>query len=79
MKKFTSNLIMFIAFIAYEALVIFLFIENKEDTAFYVGIPLAIIYTIICFFIKRVRSRMTVWWGILSLLTATTWIYLLLN
>lgn len=77
MKKFVSNLIMFIVFVAYVALVLFIFYKTMDNTALIIGIPLAVIYAIVCFFIKRVRSKMTIWWGILSLLTAGWWIYLL--
>jgi Cu/Ag efflux pump CusA len=77
MKKFVSNLIMFIVFIAIFALVVFIFYETWDETALIIGIPLAIIYAIISFFIKRIRSKMTIWWGILSLASAAWWIYLL--
>jgi len=79
MKKFKSNLIMFLIFIAYEAIVIFIFIKTfpSSKVALLVGIPLSFIYTLVCFFNKRVRSRMTIWWGLLSLGTAIWWIYLM--
>ena len=77
MKKIVSNLIMFIVFIAIFAAVVFIFYQTWDSTALLVGIPLAIIYTVVCFFIKRIRSLATIWWGILSLASAAWWIYLL--
>jgi hypothetical protein len=79
MKKFKSNLIMFLIFVAYLAITIFIFVKTFPDSkvALLVGIPLSFIYSIICFFNKRVRSKMTIWWGILSLLSCAWWIYLM--
>jgi len=74
MKKTASNIIMLIVLVAYVALVMFIFSKTMDNTAFFVGIPLAIIYALVCFFVKRVRSMITIWWGILSLLTAGWWI-----
>jgi len=70
---------MFLIFIAYEAIVIFIFIKTfpSSKVALLVGIPLSFIYALVCFFNKRVRSRMTIWWGLLSLGTAIWWIYLM--
>ena len=77
MKKIISNLIMFVVLIAIIALVMTIFYKTMNYSGLYVGIPLMIIYSIVCFFIKRVRSKMTIWWGILSLITAGYWISLL--
>lgn len=77
MKKIVSNLIMFLVFITYVALVLFIFYKTMDNTALIIGIPLSIIFAIICFFNKRVRSKMTIWWGILSLLLAIWWLFLL--
>jgi hypothetical protein len=81
MKKFISNLIMFLVFVAYLALTILIFVKTFPDSkiALLVGIPLSFIYSIVCFFNKRVRSKMTIWWGILSLLSCVWWIYLLIK
>ena len=77
MKKFVSNIIMFILLFAYFGVVMFVFYKTMNNTALFVGIPLAVIYAFVCFFVKRVRSSWTIWWGILSILTACWWIYLL--
>jgi len=79
MKKFKTNLIMFLIFVAYLAITILIFIKTfpSSKIALVIGIPLSLIYAIVCFFNKKVRSKMTVWWGILSLLTSLWWIYLL--
>ena len=77
MKKIVSNLIMFVVLIAIIALVMTIFYKTMNMSALYIGIPLMIIYAIVCFVIKRVRSKMTIWWGILSIITASWWIYLL--
>jgi len=78
-KKFKSNLLMFLILIAYLAITILLFVNTFPDSkiALMVGIPLSLIYSIVCFFNKKVRSKMTIWWGILSLLTCLWWIYLI--
>jgi hypothetical protein len=79
MKKFKSNLIMFLILIAYLAITILICIKTFPDSkvALLVGIPLAFIYSIVCFFNKRVRSKTTIWCGILSLLSCVSWIYLI--
>ena len=79
MKKFKSNLIMFLIFVAYLAITILIFVKIFPDSkvALLGGIPLSFIYSIVCFFNKRVRSKMTIWWGILSLLSCAWWIYLM--
>jgi uncharacterized membrane protein YwaF len=76
MKKFTSNLVMFLIFVACEALSIVLFMK-MEKVGLIVGIILAVVYAIVCFTVKRVRSKMTTWWGTLSLGSAIWWAYLL--
>jgi len=68
---------MFVILIAIIALVMTIFFKTMSMSALYIGIPLMIIYAIVCFFIKRVRSMMTIWWGILSIITAGWWIFLL--
>ena len=77
MKKFVSNLIMFLIFIAYMALIIILFKNSLSKGVLILGIILALIYSMVCFFYKRIRSIMTIWWGILSLASAIWWIYLI--
>ena len=81
MKKIKSNLIMFLILIAYLAITILIFVKTFPDSkvALLVGIPLSFIYSIVCFFNKRVRSKMTIWWGILSLLSCVSWIYLMIK
>jgi hypothetical protein len=81
MKKFKSNLIMFIVLLAWVGVFVAVYVATLPDiqVAFGVGIPLAFIYAMVCFFSKRVRSRMTVWWGILSLGSCVWWIYLLVK
>jgi hypothetical protein len=72
---------MFLIFVAYLAITILIFIKTfpSSKIALVIGIPLSLIYAIVCFFNKKVRSKMTVWWGILSLLTSLWWIYLLIQ
>lgn len=79
MKKFKSNLIMFLIFVAYFAIVILILVKTFPDSkiALIIGIPISFIYAIVCFFNKKTRSVMTIWWGILSLLTCAWWIYLI--
>ena len=79
MKKFKSNLIMFFILMAYLAITILILINTFPDSkiALIAGIPLSFIYSMVCFFNKRVRSRMTTWWGLLSFLTFIFWCYLL--
>jgi hypothetical protein len=79
MKKFKSNLIMFLIFVAYIAITMVIFAKTfpNSKVALLVGIPLSFIYSMVCFFNKRVRSVMTIWWGILSLLSCVWWIYLM--
>lgn len=68
---------MFLILIAYLAIVILIFVKTfpNSKVALLVGIPLSFIYAMVCFFSKRVRSRMTIWWGILSLGSCALWIY----
>lgn len=70
---------MFLVFFAYLAITILIFIKTfpSSKIALVIGIPLSLIYTIVCFFNKKVRSKMTIWWGILSLLTCLWWTYLI--
>lgn len=77
MKKFVSNLVMFVIFIAYLALTVFLFMKTGSKGVLILGVILALAYSIVCFVYKRIRSKMTIWWGILSLATAIWWIYLM--
>lgn len=84
MKKLKSNFIMFLIFISYFALVVFIyaypsfggrFSEIHSKVALFIGIPISFIYAMVCFFNKRIRSKMTIWWGILSLATCVLWMY----
>lgn len=76
MKKLKSNFIMFLVLIAYLAIVILIFIKTSPSkVALLIGIPISFIYAMVCFFNKRIRSKMTIWWGILSLATCILWIY----
>jgi len=77
MKKFASNLVMFLIFIAYLALTVFLFMKSGSKGVLILGVILALAYSVVCFVYKRIRSKMTIWWGILSLATAIWWIYLM--
>ncbi|MDP8204438.1 MAG: hypothetical protein P9L95_07895 [Candidatus Tenebribacter mawsonii] len=77
MKKIVSNLIMFVVLIAIFVFVMAIFFKTMNMSALYIGIPLLIIYAFICFFIKRIRSIMTIWWGILSIIMAVWWFFLL--
>jgi predicted nucleic acid-binding Zn ribbon protein len=78
MKKLKSNFIMFLVLIAYMAIVISIFIKTAPSkVALLIGIPISFIYAMVCFFNKRIRSTMTIWWGILSLATCVLWIYLM--
>jgi hypothetical protein len=78
MKKLKSNLIMFIILIAYFAIVILIFYKTyPSNIALVVGIPISLVYSFMCFFNKRIRSKMTIWWGILSFLSCVWWIYLM--
>jgi len=77
MKKFVSNLVMFVIFIAYLALTVFLFMKTGSKGVLILGVILALAYSVVCFVYKRIRSKMTIWWGILSLATAIWWIYLM--
>ena len=79
MKKFVSNLVMFVILIAYLALTVFLFVKTGSKGVLILGVVLALAYSIVCFIYKRIRSKMTIWWGILSLITAFWWIYLLVK
>lgn len=81
MKNIKSNLIMFLVFVAYFAITILIFKKTFPDSkvALVVGIPLSFVYSMICFFNKRVRSKMTIWWGTLSLLSCVWWIYLMIK
>ena len=77
MKKFVSNLVMFAILIAYLALTVFLFMKTGKKGVLILGILLALAYSTVCFFYKRIRSKMTIWWGILSLATSIWWIFLM--
>jgi hypothetical protein len=77
MKKTVSNLVMFLIFIAYVGFTIFLFMNTLTKEVLILGIIMAIVYSVICFVYKRIRSIMTIWFGILSLATAIWWIYLI--
>mgnify|MGYP000464541764 CR=1 FL=1 len=78
MKKLKSNFIMFLVLIAYMAIVIVIFIKTSPSkAALVIGIPISFIYAMVCFFNKRIRSKMTIWWGFLSFVTAIWWIYLM--
>ena len=81
MKKFKSNLVMFLIFIAYFAITIILFMKTAQSGggkgALVLGIIMSIVYALVCFINKRLRSKMTIWWGILSLASGIWWIYLL--
>ena len=80
MKKLKSNFIMFLILIAYMAIVIVILILSKTSPskiALIIGIPISFLYSTICFFNKKIRSVMTIWWGILSLLSCILWIYIM--
>jgi hypothetical protein len=77
MKKFVSNLVMFVIFISYVALTLLLFMKTGSKGILIVGAIMAIVYSVVCFAFKRIRSKMTIWRGILSLLTGIWWIYLM--
>ncbi len=77
MKKFVSNLVMFVILIAYFALTIFLFMKTGSKGVLILGVILALAYSVVCFVFKRIRSKMTIWWGILSFITAIWWVYLM--
>lgn len=78
MKKLKSNFIMFLILIAYMAIVILILSKTSPSKiALIIGIPISFLYSIICFFNKKIRSVMTIWWGILSLLSCILWIYIM--
>jgi hypothetical protein len=79
MKKFKSNLVMFLIFVSYVAIVLIVMAGSEPGNkgALILGLPMSLIYTLVCFFKKSVRSKMTFWWGILSLACFVWWLYLL--
>lgn len=78
MKKLKSNFIMFLILIAYMAIVILILSKTSPSKiALIIGIPISFLYSTICFFNKKIRSVMTIWWGILSLLSCILWIYIM--
>ncbi|GHT51319.1 hypothetical protein AGMMS49982_08420 [Bacteroidia bacterium] len=81
MKKFAKNLIMTLILIAYVAGVIAIMAASFPDVqiALFVGIPVSLIYALVCFFSKKIRSGVTIWFGILSILTCAYWCWLLIN
>ena len=69
---------MFIVFVAYVAVTVLICLNAPDfKNGLIVGVPLSFLYAMVSFFYKRVRSVMSIWWGILSLLTCFFWIYLL--
>jgi hypothetical protein len=78
MKKLKSNFIMFLILVAYMAIIILILAKTSPSKiALIIGIPISFVYSIVCFFNKKIRSVMTIWWGILSLLSCILWIYIM--
>lgn len=78
-KLFRYNATMFFIFFAYLTLVIALSFILDDESALFVGIPLAFIYGASALLIKRTRTIFTVTWGVLSLVLGIMWTYLLFN
>lgn len=74
--KYFYTLFMLIVEIAIIAIVLALHFKSESRGIFIVGIPLNIIYAIVCFAIKKGIRGLLVWWGVLALGTAIWWIYL---
>jgi hypothetical protein len=81
MKKFKTNLLMFIVLATYLAITFFIFFKTfpSSKVALVIGIILSFVYSMISFFNKKVRSKMTVWWGFLSLLSCAWWVFLMIE
>lgn len=78
-ELFKYNATMFLLFFAYLALVIALSFILDDESALFVGIPLAFIYGASALLIKRIRTAFTITWGLLSLTLGLIWTYLLFN
>jgi len=84
MKKIIINLIMFIVFLAINGLFFVLLFTQIKNGNFsmnflLVGIILNVIYAILVFAIRPIRSVFTILWAIIGLLDATWWIYILVS
>lgn len=79
MKKIVVNLIMFLVLIAYIGIMIFLYAQSWNNLILLVSIGLALVYALVVFFIKKLRTMVTLWFGILSLLMGGWWTYLFLQ
>jgi len=79
MKKGLLTLLMLVIMLAIISLVLYIFFDTMNQTALIVGAPLMFIYSMICFFAKKIRSVIIIWWGILSLITTVWWVYLLIE
>jgi hypothetical protein len=76
-KRFGANLAMLFVLLAYMGGVILIFFITNNIFAFQIGIPIAIVYSFGCFFSKQLRTQWTVVLGILSIVNAIYWLYLL--
>jgi hypothetical protein len=75
---------MFIVFLAINGLFLALLFTqiingNFSMNLLLVGIILNVIYAILVFAIKPIRTVLTIWWAIIGLLDAAWWIYLLVS
>ncbi len=72
--KFKANLIMTILFIGYFAIVIIV-TKQGSSAGIYIGIPLSLAHSLVCFFNKKVRTAWSIWMGIISFLTFCAYTY----
>ncbi len=82
MKKIVSNIIMFIILVAYIS-IMFYGLKDAKYHEFKLGLIISIIlgitYSSICFFVPKIRSKATILWGVLSLVSVACWIFLLIK
>lgn len=72
-----NNLFVFLGIIAIYFLVFFMFMQGIREPSLIVGIILSGALAYVCFFKNKVRSILTIWWGIVCILNICWWSYML--
>ncbi len=72
-----NNLLVFLGLIVIYLIVFYMFIHGGSKSALVFGIVLSLALGYVCFFKNKVRSLLTIWWGLVCVLNICWWSYLL--
>ena len=74
-KKFKSNFWMLLILIIYTGGIMVMLFNGKDLSPIYIGIVIALIHAILCFFVRKIRSVWSIVYGIVSVINLVWWIY----